>query len=165
MRKGAHTSTDQQAIALLRQHGIISMATLVVGFREEHDGAYFAALKGLIRYDPDQINLMYATPHRWTPFYATVQQHRVIQTDTRLWDYKHQVLAAPNMPAWRVLLWFKAIEVLMQIRPKSVFRLLLHPDADCRQAMRWYTKIGRRVWFHEIVEFCFAADRSRKGLR
>jgi anaerobic magnesium-protoporphyrin IX monomethyl ester cyclase len=23
--------------------------------------------------------------------------------------------------------------------------------------MRWYTRIGRRVWFHEVMEFLFKA--------
>ncbi len=37
IKKGATTSEDRQAIALLRQHGIISVATYVVGFEEETD--------------------------------------------------------------------------------------------------------------------------------
>ena len=163
IRKGAQPSVDQQAIALLRRHGIISMATLVVGFKEETDRTCLTTLRSLLQYDPDQINLIYATPHRWTPFYSTVEERRVVQSDTRLWDYKHQVLATAGMPAWRVFAWSKAIEVLMQIRPKSIFRLVLHPDAAFRHAMRWYTKIGRRVWFHEIAEFLFRLRPAHKG--
>jgi anaerobic magnesium-protoporphyrin IX monomethyl ester cyclase len=37
----------------------------------------------------------------------------VIQTDIRKWDYKRQVLATQNVPAWRVLLWVKFIETVM----------------------------------------------------
>src|SRR5205823_966743 len=77
------------------------------------------------------------------------------QPNTRLWDYKHQVLSAHAVPAWRVFLWFKCIEVLMQARPKALTRMLFHRDADYRHAMRWYTRIGRRVWFHEVFEFAF----------
>ena len=36
----------------------------------------------------------------------------MIQTDTRLWDYKHQVLATRHVPPWRVLLWVKFIETV-----------------------------------------------------
>ena len=53
----------------------------------------------------------------------------------------------------------------MQIRPKSVFRLVLHPDAQIRHAMRWYTKSGRRVWFHEVAEFLFHLRLLRNGSR
>lgn len=155
IKKGASTSEDQRAIQLLREHGIISMATYVVGFNEESDGDYWKSYRHLLRYDPDQVQLLYATPHRWTPFYATVQDREVLQFDLRRWDYKHQVLSARGVPPWRVFLWFKSIEVLMQARPKVIGRTLFHRDSDYRHAMRWYTRIGRRVWFHEVLEFVF----------
>ena len=117
IRKGGTTREDQEAIRLLRLHGIVSMATYVIGFQEETDADYWRSLRHLLRYDPDQIQLLYVTPHRWTPFYGTAEQRRVIQTDTRRWDYKHQVLAVQRVPAWRVFLWFKAIELCMQARP------------------------------------------------
>lgn len=157
IKKGGSTSEDQRAIQLLRAHGIISMATYVVGFNEESDRDYWKSYRHLLKYDPDQVQLLYATPHRWTPFYATVQDREVLQFDQRLWDYKHQVLQARGVPPWRVFMWFKAIEVLMQARPKVIRRTLFHRDPDYRHAMRWYTRIGRRVWFHEVMEFLFVA--------
>lgn len=153
IRKGANPRDDQEAIRLLRQHGIISMATYVVGFEEETDLDYWRSLRHLMRYDPDQIQLLYAVPHRWTPYYDTVSHRRVIQTDPRLWDYKHQVLATTRVPPWRVFLWFKTIEVIMQLRPKALLRTLLAGDADFLHGMRWYVAVGRRVWFHEIFDF------------
>jgi anaerobic magnesium-protoporphyrin IX monomethyl ester cyclase len=162
IRKGGSTSQDQAAIQLLRAHGIISMATYVVGFNEERDSDYWRSFRHLLQYDPDQIQLLYATPHRWTPFYATVTTRQVIQTDTRRWDYKHQVLAN-DVPAWRVFVWFKLIEVLMQLRPKVLARMLFNIDADYRHAMRWYTRIGRRVWFHEVAEYLFQIRPSAHG--
>lgn len=92
IRKGAQPSADQEAIALLRKHGIVSMATLVVGFKEERGKTCLTTLRSLLQYDPDQINLMYATPHRWTRFYATVADRQVCNaipacgiTNTRCW--------------------------------------------------------------------------------
>ena len=163
IRKGGSTTEDQRAIQLLRQHGIISMATYVLGFKEETDQDYWKSFKHLRRYDPDQVQLLYATPHRWTPFYETVENRRVIETDTRRWDYKHQVLATTGVPAWRLFIWFKLIEVMMQLRPKALGRLLFHTDADYRHAMRWYTRIGRRVWFHEVYEFVFSTRHIKNG--
>jgi len=161
--KGASVHEDQQAIQLMRQHGILSMATYVVGFEEERDADLWRSLRHLLRYDPDQIQLLYVTPHRWTPFYKTAEHRRVIQPDTRRWDYKHQVLATRHMPPWRLFLWFKSIELILQLRPKALGRLLLHPDPVIRQSMRWYSQMGRRVWFHEVFEFVFKTVRLRQG--
>ncbi|MEA3182733.1 MAG: anaerobic magnesium-protoporphyrin monomethyl ester cyclase [Gammaproteobacteria bacterium] len=161
--KGASTTEDQRAIQLLREHGIISMATYVVGFSERSDRDYWKSYRHLMRYDPDQVQLLYATPHRWTPFYQIAAEQRVIQSDTRRWDYKHQVLSTHGVPPWRVFLWFKCIEVLMQARPIVIARTLFHRDADYRHAMRWYTRIGRRVWFHEVFEFIFQTRLVTNG--
>ncbi|MBY0574066.1 MAG: hypothetical protein K2P84_10325 [Undibacterium sp.] len=163
IKKGASTSEDQQAIQLLRQHGIVSMATYVVGFEEETDIDYWRSLKYLLRYDPDQIQMLYVTPHRWTPYYPTVSQRQVIQTDTRKWDYKHQVLATKKVPPWRIFMWVKSMEVILQMRPKAIYRNLLSRDRDVAYAMRWYTKMGRRVWFHEVFNFIFKDKRVKNG--
>jgi anaerobic magnesium-protoporphyrin IX monomethyl ester cyclase len=162
IRKGATTSEDREAIGLMRQHGIVSMATYVVGFDEETDRDYWNSLRHLLRYDPDQIQLLYVTPHRWTPYFDTVAQRRVIEPDVRKWDYKHQVLATSKVPPWRVLLWVKFIEATMQLRPRALFRNLLHPDPEVRYAMRWYTRMGRRVWPTEILGF-LTGRRLRQG--
>ena len=151
------------AIRLLRQHGIISMATYVVGFEEETDRDYWRSFRHLLRYDPDQIQMLYVTPHRWTPYFPTVAGRKVIQDDTSKWDYKHQVLATEKVPAWRVLCWVKAIEVMMQLRPKALFRILFSHDSAYRHAMRWYTKMGRRVWFSEMFEFLFKTRLLKDG--
>lgn len=151
--KGAAPSTDREAIRLLRRHGIISLATWAAGFEEETGRDHWRGLRQLLEYDPDQVQLIYATPHRWTPFAGQVAGRKVIQTDLRFWDYKHQVLANRHMSPWRVLFWMKLTEMVLQCRPNALYRVLFHPDPGLRYAMRWYTGIGRRVWFHEIWRF------------
>lgn len=163
IRKGATIKEDRQAIQLMRAHGIISLATYVVGFEEERDRDYWRSLKQLIAYDPDQIQLIYATPHRWTPYYPTVMHRRVVQTDTRKWDYKHQVLETRFLSPWRVFLWVKAMESSMQLRPKAILRVLRNRDPDFLHGMRWYYQMGRRVWIHEVLEFFFGSRRTRNG--
>ncbi len=153
IRKGAAAATDREAIRLLRRHGIISLATWAAGFEEETDRDHWRGLRQLLDYDPDQVQLIYATPHRWTPFSQQAASRQVIQTDLRLWDYKHQVLANRHIPPWRVLLWVKFTELVLQCRPKALYRVLFHPDPGLRHGMRWYTGIGRRVWFHEVWRF------------
>ena len=107
IRKGGGTKSDREAIRLLRQHDILSMATWVVGFEDETERDCFAACASCISYDPDQINALYVTPHRWTPFFRLAADRRVIQTDQRRWDYKHQVLEMRHMSPWRVIAWVK----------------------------------------------------------
>lgn len=153
IRKGATTTVDREAIRLLRANGILSMPTWVVGFEEERDRDYWRGLRQLLAYDPDQIQVLYVTPHRWTPFFRHAAHRRVIQTDRRRWDYKHQVLATRHVPPWRVLLWVKLTEVVLQARPKALARVLFHPDRRLRHAMAWYTRIGRRVWPYEILRW------------
>lgn len=153
IRKGATTAVDREAIRLLRKHDILSMATWVVGFEEETDRDHWRGMRQLLSYDPDQIQMLYVTPHRWTPYFRHAEGRRVIQTDKRRWDYKHQVLATRHMAPWRVLLWVKFTEMIVQCRPKALFRTYMHPDKRLRHAMRWYAQMGRRVWPYEIVSF------------
>lgn len=163
IHKGSTRAVDREAIRLLRRHGIISMAAWVAGFVQEKDEDYWRTLRQLLAYDPDQIQALYATPHSWTPFALQSAGHRVVQTDLSRWDYKHQVLESTQVPDWRVLLWVKAIEAVCQLRPKSLFRLLAHPDRVFRAGMRWYSGIGRRVWPYEIAQWLFFDRRTRHG--
>jgi len=163
IRKGGDSTTDREAIRLLRQHGILSLATWVADFEEVTDRDLLRTLRQLIAYDPDQITALFVTPHRWTGYYRLAQDRRVIQLDQRLWDYKHQVLATRHMPPWRVYLWVKCIEVIVQARPRALWRSLFHPDPAARHGMRWYTRMGRRVWFHEWRHFLFSDKRTGHG--
>jgi anaerobic magnesium-protoporphyrin IX monomethyl ester cyclase len=163
IRKDSQQATDREAIRLLRRHGILSMAAFVAGFDEETDRDYWRALRQMIAYDPDQIQALYATPHRWTPYFRREADRRVIQTDVSRWDYKHQVLATRKLPPWRIVAWMKFIEAVMQLRPKSLGRVLAHPDPELRKAMRWYYRIGRQVWPYELWHFVFRDGRVRNG--
>jgi anaerobic magnesium-protoporphyrin IX monomethyl ester cyclase len=161
IKKGGSRAKDREAIRLLRKHGMIGLCTFAVGFEEERDADYWRMLRQLLAYDPDQVMSIYATPHRWTPFHAQSAHRRVIEPDLRRWDYKHQVLETPGVPAWRVFLWVKLIEMCLQLRPKALWRNYLHPDPEIRHAMRWYTRMGRRVVLHEVLEFL--TTRRRPG--
>jgi radical SAM superfamily enzyme YgiQ (UPF0313 family) len=160
--KGSSTATDRQAVRLLRRHNILSLATYAVGFGEETDRDYWRALRQLLILDVDQISIVYATPHRWTSFYSESSDRRVVQTDLRWWDYKHQVLAT-QLPAWRIFVWVKLIEAAMQLRPAAIRRTLGHQDSRLRAAMRWYTGLGRQVWPREIVNFFSGTRRTSNG--
>jgi anaerobic magnesium-protoporphyrin IX monomethyl ester cyclase len=160
IRKGGTTTADREAVRLLRQQNILSMATWVAGFDDQTDGDLFRGLRQLLSYDPDQIQALYVTPHRWTPYFRLAQDRKVVQFDQTRWDYKHQVLSMSRIPPWRLFLWVKFIEAAAQLRPRALRRLAWNPDPKIRHATRWYYRMGRRVWFHEIFSFLF---RDRYG--
>jgi anaerobic magnesium-protoporphyrin IX monomethyl ester cyclase len=165
IKKSGTAAKDREAIRLLRQHGILSMATYVVGFGDEKVGDFYRSLRQLLSYDPDQIQLLFVTPHRWTPYFNEVKGKEIILTDQRKWDYKHQIIANKHLPPWFIFLCVKFIEVSMQARPKTLYRLLFHPDPNLRRAMRWYTNIGRRVWFRELFQFFFVTKLSKEKMK
>jgi anaerobic magnesium-protoporphyrin IX monomethyl ester cyclase len=155
IKKGGTVSADKEAIQLLRKHNILSMATWVAGFSDQTDADLWHGLKQLIAYDPDQIQALYVTPHRWTPFFRIAAERFIVQRDKTKWDYKHQVLAMENMPPWRLFMWVKFIELAAQLRPRALMRLIWNPEPKMRHAIRWYYRMGRRVWFHEVRGFLF----------
>lgn len=163
IKKGSETKTDREAVRLLRQHGILSLATWVTDFAEVTDRDFVRSLKQLLWYDPDQIMSLYVTPHRWTGYYRMAANRRVIQLDQRLWDYKHQVLETVNMPPWRIFLWVKFIEIVLQARPRAIWRAFLQPDRASRHGMKWFTRMGRRVFLHEWWIFFFRDRFTKDG--
>jgi anaerobic magnesium-protoporphyrin IX monomethyl ester cyclase len=67
------------------------------------------------------------------------------------------------MPAWRIFLWVKLVEAVLQLRPKALWRSWLQPDSVARAGMRWYTRMGRRVWPHEWIQFFLRERRTDRG--
>lgn len=165
IKKAGTISKDKEAILLLRKHGILSMATYVVGFGEETSRDFYNSLKQLLSYDPDQVQLLYVTPHKWTPYFEDVKDKEIILTDQRKWDYKHQVISTKYLKPWLVIVYVKMIELIMQARPISIKRLLFHKEARLRSAMLWYTKIGRRVWFWELYQFFFVTKLTKEKIK
>lgn len=164
IKKHSSMDKDQEAIRLLRRHGIISMATYAVGFGDESIRDFYHTLKNLLRYDPDQIQFVYATPLRWTPYYETVKEREILLPDQRKWDFRHQILASRRLPAWLVMLLVKLMEGIMQTRPKALYRLFFQRDRRLRAAMFWYSWIGRRVWFYELFQFFFVDKRAQQQI-
>jgi anaerobic magnesium-protoporphyrin IX monomethyl ester cyclase len=67
------------------------------------------------------------------------------------------------MPPWRIFLWVKFIELVLQARPKAIWRSYLQPDRAARHGMNWFTRMGRRVLFHEWWNFWFSDRRVTSG--
>jgi len=163
IKKGTTIQIDQKAIQLLRKNDILSMATYVFGFEEETLSDYWGGLKKIVSYDPDQIQTLYATPHRWTSYYHEVKHRDIIQTNLQKWDYKHQIMKVNKVSPLALFFSIKMMELVLQLRPKAIKRYLFHSDPKIRHAIRWYYKMGRRVWFHEVYNFFFDDKRLKVG--
>lgn len=159
IRKGSTLAEDREAVRLLRANGILSMMGHIVGFAEDTDRTCWRALRQILLYDPDLLNAMYVTPHRWTPFYAESAGRGVIAPDLADWDYRHQVLSTPHLPPWRVLAWVKLTEALAHLGPRGLWRVLAHPDRRLRRALRWCYARAARVWLDEIWRFAWRDRR------
>lgn len=57
----------------------------------------------------------------------------------------------------------KLTELVLQTRPRAIWRTFFQRDAELRHAMQWYTRMGRRVWPFEIESFLFRDARIDDG--
>lgn len=153
IRKGSTTKDDQRAVALLREHGILSMLGHIVGFEEERLTDYVRAIRQVSLYDPDLLNAMYVTPHRWSDWTAGNASRTVIQTDRAKWDYRNQLLSSRHLSS-RAIFWLvKLMELAVHVRPKALLRTFAHPDRELRAHLRWCFRFSFRVWRAEVAEF------------
>lgn len=153
IRKGSTVREDQKAVELLREHGILSMLGHIVGFEEERFSDYVRAVRQVSLYDPDLVNAMYVTPHRWSDWAEENGARKVIQTDPAKWDYRNQLLASRYLSSKAIFWLVKLMEFVVHARPRALWRILFHPDRDLRAHLRWCFRFSFRVWRAEVAEF------------
>src|SRR6185436_5971478 len=73
-----------------------------------------------------------------------------------------QVLETRHLKPWQVLAWSKITELVLQLRPTALRRMFF-ADRGLRHAQRWYTRMGRRVWPHEVLGWLFRDVRKDDG--
>ncbi len=153
INKGSTQQTDAKAIRLLRENGILSIAGHVFGLQHDSWKSGLQAFRGLLEYDPDFINAMYATPFDWTDFWVESIGRDVVEQDRSKWDFRHQILGSRNMKPWQLFSMVKTIELAFHLRPRHILRMLFHPDSEIRRQLRWCTRHAGDVWLFEIGEF------------
>jgi anaerobic magnesium-protoporphyrin IX monomethyl ester cyclase len=163
IRKGSTTAEDREAVRLLRRHGILSMLGHIVGFAEERRADYRQATRQIALYDPDLLNAMYVTPHRWSDWGAEHGDRLVVQPDPVKWDYRHQLLGSRHLRPWQVFALVKWMELRIHLRPRALWRILRHPDADLRRYLRWCFVFSARVWLYEVAEFLRRPTRAPRA--
>ena len=136
IRKGGATSSDREAIRLLREHEHPINGHLgrgLFGSDRPRDGAR-AAPADFLRSGPDPGPLRDTAP--LDPLFPRGRSAHDRQPDKTKWDCKHQVLAMSRMPPWRLFLWIKFVEAALQLRPRALIRWLWNPDPKIRHAIR-----------------------------
>jgi anaerobic magnesium-protoporphyrin IX monomethyl ester cyclase len=58
-----------------------------------------------------------------------------------------------------VFAWVKLTEIVLQLRPRALWRVFAHRDPGIRKALRWCYGVGRRAWFFEVREFLWRWQR------
>jgi anaerobic magnesium-protoporphyrin IX monomethyl ester cyclase len=64
----------------------------------------------------------------------------------------------------RFLMGMENTDEATQTRPRALRRLIWHPEKKIRHAIRWYYRMGRRVWFHEMISFFLRETRVTDGM-
>ena len=67
------------------------------------------------------------------------------------------------MAPWRIFLWVKFIEIVLQLRPKALWRSFLQADKASRHGMNRFSRMGLRVVVHELRNFLLADRRVHDG--
>jgi len=156
VRKNNPFATSQQAVRLLRQHGIVSLVNIIYGLEEETFASLSHTFQQVFALDADILNAVYITPHHWTEAGRQVAPDQILEPDQAKWTYRNQIVRTPHLAAWQLFLGVKATEVLFHLRPLALWRMATGGDHRYRQIMRAYLATGVRVVLAEMVEFWFA---------
>lgn len=160
IKKGSTIRQDLEACRLLKKHGIFSIVAHVVGLIDETLGTFWTSIRKLIHYNGDFVNATYITPHSWTSFGRQVKDHPVVQSDLSMWDYRHQILAQPNLSPWKIFIAVKMLELCVQARPGKLWDILKTKDRFLRRQLLWSFFHTGLVWFGEILIWAIRSSKQ-----
>ena len=153
VHKNNPIAVSQEAVRLLRQHGIVSLVNLIYGLEDETPASLWQTFQRALELDADVLNAVYITPHHWTTAGQAVPTTQIIEPDQRQWTYRNQVVQTPHLRPWQLFCGVKVTEALFHLRPKALWRMIAAPDAHYRRLLRAYFATGVRVVGAEIAEF------------
>lgn len=163
IKKGNSHGVACEAIALLREHGILSVANYVYGLRPETPRTLLQTLRRIREADPDFLNALYLCPHGWTQEGRKTAPNDIIQPNQEQWTYRCQVLHCVQLSPQALFGWVKVTEMLVHVRWRWFLRMFTHPDREVRRLLRWCFPRITAVWFAEIYEFFFRTRVVRAG--
>jgi len=154
---------SQQAVRLLRQHGIVSLVNIIYGLEDETPATLRRTYRKVLELDADILNAVYITPHFWTPLGRQTRPNQIIQPDQTYYTYRNQVVDTPQISPTKLFLAVKLTESFFHLRVQALWRMFTFPDARYRRIMRAYLASGFRVVLAEVWEFFFQTRRVPVG--
>ncbi|MEP6753966.1 MAG: radical SAM protein [Chthonomonadales bacterium] len=146
IRKNSSVDDAFEAIRLLRENDIVSVVDYMVGLEDETLRSLWRSCKGLLKYDGDLLNILYLTPHAWTPLGNATKSAPVMEPDMWKWDYRHQVLSTKTLSPTTLFLCVKVLEAFYHVHPRRLSRILFARDRVLRTQLRW-TLLHTVGWF------------------
>jgi anaerobic magnesium-protoporphyrin IX monomethyl ester cyclase len=162
IRKNNPFSVSKEAMRILRENNIISLANIIYGLENESLQTVLRKFFRLLELDADILNAEYLTPHFWTADGKATRPEEIIQTDLSRWTYRNQVIATPYLSPLALFLAIKLTEFLYHLRPKALMRLFTVKDPRYRKIMWSSMWLGLGVVFAEIWEFFFETKFSAR---
>ena len=89
MKKDIEVEMSQKALALVREHGMVTETSLVLGFPHETPESIERTLKLAQHFDPDNAHFLAITPWPYAEMYPDLEPHIVD------WDYSNYNLIEP----------------------------------------------------------------------
>ncbi|MFH1953026.1 MAG: radical SAM protein [Pseudomonadota bacterium] len=151
IKKGSTTRDDLEACRLLKQHGIFSVLGHMIGLKDETWKTFRTAIRQLIHYDGDFVNVVHVTPHSWTEFGRRVHHRLLVQPDLGKWDYRHQIIAQPYLSPWKMFFAVKWLELCVHARPGRLWSIMKTRNRFLRQQLLWSSFHTGLLWFREVL--------------
>ena len=168
IKKGSTTRHDLDACRLLKQHGIFSVLGHMVGLKDETWKTFRTATRQLIYYDGDFVNAVHVTPHSWTEFGRQVHDRLLVQPDLSKWDYRHQIIAQPNLSPWKMFFAVKWLELRFHARPGRLWSILKMKNRFLRRQLLRSSFHTTLLWVGEVFtwfgELLLGATRPSKRI-
>ncbi|HSH05018.1 MAG TPA: radical SAM protein [Anaerolineae bacterium] len=163
IRKNNPFQISKEAVASLRQNGIISLVNIIYGLETESIGTLRTKLRKIGELDPDILNAVYITPHFWTKDGRNTNLDDIIQTDSAKWTYRNQIIHTPHLSPAALFWGVKVTEALFHLRWRGVRRLFNSYDRRTRRILRYSMWVGIKTVLAEIYEFVFDTEFSPRG--
>jgi anaerobic magnesium-protoporphyrin IX monomethyl ester cyclase len=164
VRRTTPANDGRRACELLREHGIFTIMFYVIDLDGQLTWKELRhALRELSSHGPDWMNVMYLTPHSWTPFAQDLGNRRIIEPDLGRWDYRHPVLAQQHLKPWQLFLAAKWLELSFHLRPAKLWGMLREPGWFRKRQMLWCLTRTSKVWAWELLAYLAGRRSSKTG--
>ncbi|MBI4678057.1 MAG: radical SAM protein [Elusimicrobia bacterium] len=126
-RKGHTVSQSARAVRLLRDRGILSLGYLMIGFPWEDEGRILRSFEGLLRVDPDLLEITFPAPFPGTALRRDLERSGMTVDERGIAGaYSLPAIAGGPVPAGRLLALRRELLNRFYCRPRAAARCIGH---------------------------------------